>query len=177
MTKDLHLLATRLQRQMLEAAWPPGPATRVYVDAYLTLVRWHWAGEHVYRVRDGRSPAIDPGLALATAPVVREAVVYVLDREDWVAIARHPARHPITVGPGKMLGYPAPVLTYCTEVAGGTLAAGYVNLTDQPTPRHLHMLTGTSLTELGPRPLGNEEIGEEMLRLARVLPYYYAPTR
>lgn len=175
MTKRLHTLATRLQQRLLGAAWPPIPADRVLVDAWASLVAWHQGGELVYRVRsDVRTPAIPPDLALAIAPVVRHGVCYVLDRSEWIIVARHDADAMIPIrAPERVIGYPAPVLTYCTELAGGQLSSGYVNLRDQPTPRHLRIYPGASQTELGPRPLGAEELGEEMIRLARVLPLYY----
>lgn len=174
MTKHLHQLAARLQRQMLGAG-PSAPA--VIRDAWASLYRWHEAGEHVYRLRtDVRAPALPPDLALATAPVVRPAVCYVLDRDQWLILARHQAREPVIVqAPDHVRAYSEPMLTYATELADGVLSSGTVNLRDTPTPRTLRIPAGTVLGELGTRRLEAEEMGDEMLRLARCLPYYYAP--
>jgi hypothetical protein len=175
MTKHLHTIATRLQQRLLGAGWPPSSADRVLVDAWAALLGWHHGGETIYRVRsDVRTPPVPPGLPLATAPVVRAGVCYVLDRSDWIIVARHEAHAVLPIrAHERSISYPAPVLVYATELSAGHLASGYVNLVDQPTPRHLRIYPGQAKTELGPRPIGAEELGEEMLRLARVLPLYY----
>lgn len=176
MTKHIYRLATRLQQTLLGAPWPPPPEIRVMVDAWASLQAWHAAGEHVYRIRrDVRMPPIAPDLDLAAAPTVRPAVCYVLDTDQWLIVARHRAHEPIPIrAPERIIGYPAPVLTYCTEVEHGRLASGYVNLTDIPVVSRLRLGAGTSIGLAGATALDGHDISEEMLRLARCLPYYYA---
>lgn len=177
MTRHLHHLATRLQDSLLRAGWPTPPHLAVMRDAWASLYRWHVSGEHVYRIRsDVRTPAIAAYLDLATAPVARAGVCYVLDRDQWVVIARHDAMEPIVLrAPDRVRAYDAPMLTYATELDGGSLASGTVNLRTAPTPAHLRIPAGTSLGESGVRQLGGADISEEMLRIARILPWYYAP--
>jgi hypothetical protein len=177
MTKHLHQLATRLQRSLLAAGWPTPPHLAVMRDAWASLYRWHESGEHVYRLRtDVRAAPLLADLPLATAPVVRPGVCYVLDRDQWLIIARHDARQPVIVrAPDYIRAYSEPMLTYATELADGVLAGGTINLRDTPTLHTLRIPSGTVIGELGTRRLEAEELGDEMLRLARCLPYYYAP--
>jgi len=177
MTKHLHTLAASVQDQLLRGPWPVTQSQRGLIDTWASLVRWHQSGEHVYRIRPGeRSPAIDPDLLLATAPVVRDGQCYQLEREQWIVVARHAKAAPVVVSPDRAMAYPADVLTYAAPVSGGTLASGYINLADMPTPRHLKLIPGISVAELWARRLESEEIAEEALMLVRVMPFFYSLT-
>jgi hypothetical protein len=190
MTKHLHLLAAKLQRNLLAMA-DPRDAAPIVRDAWASLYRWHEAGEHMYRIRsDVTVPTMDPDLDLATAPVARAGVCYVIDRDQWLVISRHDEMQPVVIrAPNLVRAYDAPMLTYCTSIrvprlerAGvvitdsDVMCSGTINLSDTPTPRTLRMPPGTTLGSDGIwRLLTADDIAPEMVRLAKVLPWYYAP--
>ena len=169
MTEQLYRLSRVVQRQLLDGPWPP--SKRVLVDAWASFFRWHECGEHVFRVRD-RSPAIAHDLPLSSAPVRREAQCYMLEGE-WIVLSRIPALHPIPVHGERVLSFRQPLLTYCTETESSGMASGYFNLIDQPTPRELQLMPGTSIAELWSRNLDHEEISTEALRIVRTLPFFF----
>lgn len=174
MTKTIHRLFDTLRERLSRGVWPPDQ--RVLVDAYVSLCVWREAGAHVFRVRNGvRAPALDADLALASAPVGREGQLYVLGRRDWVVLARARAMQGYHVSPGRSLGFRDPLLCYCMRDADERLMSGYINLREQPTPRHLRLLAGTATGELWSRVLEREEVAEEGVRLARVLPWFFGP--
>lgn len=171
MTKLLHRLSRAAQGNLLSGPWPP--EVRALVDTWVALYRWHEAGEHIYRLREGeRTPAIAPDLPLATAALRRLGQCYVLEREDWIIIARQAAGEPVPVKGERVLSFRQPILVYCTGIGDG-LASGYFSLTDQPTPRELKLLPGIATAELWTRKMEAEEIGIEGVRLARTLPLFY----
>lgn len=176
LTKHLHVLARGLQDRLLQAAWPPDDTTRAEREAWASLYRWHLSGAHVYRVRtDVRTPPIAPDLQLATAPTVRPAVCYVIDRDQWIVIARHGPGEPVVIhSPDRVYAEKAPTLTWATEYDRG-ISSGRINLRDQPTAADLHVSAGTVRTSTGSRPLDGSQIAPEMLRLVRVLPLFFAP--
>lgn len=177
MTKRLHQIARGLQDTLLGAAWPPDDSTRAAREAWASLYRWHVAGEHVYRARtDVRTPPIDPGMPLATAPIARPAVCYVIDTDQWIVIARHGPGEPVVIKhPDRVYAEIAATITWATEYDRG-VASGGINLRDQPTPADLRVAAGTVAPTRGQRPLGGSDIAPEMLRLVRVLPLFYAPS-
>jgi hypothetical protein len=190
MTKQLHLLARKLQAKLVSLD-DQRDALPVERDAWATLYRWHIAGEHVYRIRsDVPVPIMRPDLDLATAPVARAGVCYVIDRDQWMVIARHAAQEPIVVqAPDLVRAYSEPMLSYCSSIrvprlerSGvvlrdvAVMVSGVLNLRDMPTPASLKMPPGTSLGADGVwRLLTAEDIAPEMVRLAKVLPWYYQP--
>lgn len=189
MTRDLYALAARLQDQLLRASASLPPDTwakevpRVMVDAWATLSRWHQHGERVWRITPAAADEtadmlLPPDLALATARTRGEAVAYQLpERSEWIVIARHaPAPCTVTVrGPDVGWAYAQPVLTYCTELADGALAAGYYNLIDQPTPARLELRPGTTLGLTTLRALSAADIAEDEYRVALALVHHYFP--
>lgn len=175
MTKQLHRLAATVQRKLLDGPWPP--QHRILIEAWTALVLWHESGEHVFRVRDGaRSPALDPALDLVNAPVARLGQCYVMGRDRWIVVGRVAAQAPIRVqAPERVLAFSRSTLVYCCEAPDGGLAAGEMDLQLAATPRGLRLVPGTSVGELGVRPLNTDDISPEGILLAQVLPYFFTP--
>jgi hypothetical protein len=172
MTKQLERLYDTLREQLSRGVWPPDQ--RVLIDAYAALHVWRGSGAHVFRLRPGvRSPAIAPDLRLADALIEREAQLYVLGREEWIVVARVAALRGLDVAPGRVLAFRQALLVYCTMDADERLLAGHVSMEDQPTPRQMRLLPGTTTAEMWSRPLDAEEIAIEGVRLARVLPWFF----
>ena len=189
MKQSLYAHAQRLQPLLLryheQAADPARWADavpRVLLDSWATLEAWHRHGERVWRIsravaEETADMLLPPDLSLATAATRGPAVAYQLpDRAEWIVIARHaPAPSAITVrGPDIGWGWRQPLLTYCTELDDGTLAAGYYSLTDQPTPARLSLRPGVTLG-LTLRQLTAASIAEEEYRVGLALLHHYLP--
>ena len=169
---QLHLqsIARDVQRRLLESGdWPPA---RALVDAWFALVTWHEAGEHVYRLRK-RTPAIDPELILAAAPVARAGVLYVARRGWWMLLARVESGrcYPVARDDARPpLASRDPLLVYLTEVDGGA-ESGYFNLREQPTPRALRFHARTAAVRLAQcLPCFFPSTAEEARQIAKVDP-------
>ena len=186
MKQDLYTLAQRTQdalRRAAEAApdtWPQ-LVPRVQLDAWATLWRWHAGGERIWRIsaamaEETEDMLLPPDLDLATARVRGEAVAYQLpQRSEWIVIARHaPAPSKIPVHGAVRWAYAQPVLTYCANLAGGTLSAGYYSLADQPTPNQLSLRPGLTLGR-SIRALTEASIAEEEYRVMLALIHHYMP--
>lgn len=172
MTKQLHKLARELQARLLTGGGPSG-VERAVLDGWASLYRWHESGERVWRIEeDDEPPALPDDLPLATAPLFAPAVCYHgPDRAEWIVVARHAAEEPIPTGEGLApFAYPDPVITYAALI-GKTLASGFVNLADQPTPSALYLMAGKSAE----RWLDDDDIAPEETRLRRALRYWYRP--
>lgn len=189
MTRDLYALSTRLQDQLLRAAsYLPAETwardvPRVMLDAWASLVRWHEAGERVWRISaaaaDETGDMILPAdLPLATARVRAEAVCYQLpDRSEWIVLARHtPAPCTVVVRDPLAWAYRQPVLTYCT-IVDDRLASGYYSLADYPTAGALPVTIrpGHVYGAAGVRPLGEIAAAEEDSRIALALIHHFLP--
>ena len=186
MLSDIHSLAPRLQAEILRAvetapsAWTQHVA-RVQLDAWATLARWHAGGERVWRISaaaaDETADMLLPlDLPFSTARTRGEAVAYQLpDRHEWIILARHaPAPCVVPVAEGVSWAFRQPLLTYCTELDGGTLAAGYYSLADQPTPAQLVLSPGNTLGQ-SLRALTEASIAEEEYRVGLALIHHYLP--
>lgn len=116
---------------------------------------------------------IPPDLPLATAPIRHRGVCYTTDRA-WIILARTDPQTPVPVGvQDRALALKQPCLTFAAGIPAG-LTAGYINLTDQPTPRHLNLRAGTARDDVGTRALTTEDIAEEGLLLVRTLPLFFS---
>lgn len=161
--------------------WPPPnpgqPPTRTWIDMVLTLRTWIAGGCPMETVAaDHRSPALAADLPLATAPLHREACCYVIGAQ-MVYLTRHPAGAVVDVAPDRQLKLSprGAILTYLTTRGPGhPVGAGYISLADQPTPRHLRLLPGKTLSEIYLAPLSEADLAEDGLALARVIPLHYA---
>lgn len=176
MTKRIHTLAHEVQARLLAGPWPP--KQRVLVDAWAALIVWRAEGEHVFRLRAGvHAPPIPPDLRLVSAPLRKAAVCYILPlRGQWMILARVPAQYPLPVrSPERTLAFRQPLLCYATVTESGSLASGHINLWDQPSPRDVKIIPGTTRGEIGARKMETEEISEESIRLAQVLPWFFGP--
>lgn len=187
MKQDIYSLAERLQTALMRTAdeHPPAlwakHAPRVQLDAWATLYRWHNSGEHVWSISaamaDETEDMVLPyDLQLATARVRGEAVAYQLpERSEWIVLARHaPAPCEVQVRDGVAWAYAQPVLTYCTLLHGGALAAGYYSLADQPTPDRMVLRPGITLGQ-SVRALTEASLPEEEYRIALALIHHYMP--
>lgn len=174
MTKQLHKLATQLQARLLTRGGPTG-IERAVLDGWASLYRWHQAGERVWRIEeDDAPPALRDDLPLATAPIYAPGVCYHgPERAEWIVVARHAAAEPVYYGEAaeQAYAYPAPVITYAALI-GTTLASGFLNLSDQPTPAALYLLAGRSAE----RWLDDDDIAPEETRLRRALRHWYRPS-
>lgn len=186
MTTDIHALAHHLQAEILRsverdpANWSSQVA-RVQLDAWATLARWHEHGERVWRISAAAADEtadmlLPPDLSLATARTRGEAVAYQLpDRPEWIILARHaPAPCVVPVAEGVSWAWGQPLLTYCTLLDGGPMAAGYYSLTDQPTPARLSLRPGNTLGQTL-RALTEASIAEEEYRVGLALLHHYLP--
>ena len=186
MRQDLYTLAQRTQdalRTVAQAApdmWTQ-LVPRVQLDAWSTLWRWHAAGERVWRISQAMAEetedmVLPAALDLATARTRGEAVAYQLPlRSEWTVLARHaPAPAEIPVYESARWAYAQPVLTYCTVLADGTLAAGYYSLADMPTPDRLALRPGVTLGQ-SIRALTEASIAEEDYRVMLALVHHYLP--
>jgi hypothetical protein len=186
MKQDIHTLAAKCQTILRAKAidWPddwPEHVDRIYVDAWATLYRWHEAGERVWRISQAvadetEDMCLPSDLDLATARTRGEAVTYQLPvRSEWIVIARHaPAPCEVRVHGDVRWAYAQPVLTYCTMLADGSLAAGYYSLADMPTPDLLTLRPGATLGR-SVRALTEASIAEEEYRVALALIHHYLP--
>jgi len=172
-TKQLHQLARLLQARLLTGGGPTG-TERVVLDAWATLYRWHRSGERIWRIdADDAPPALRADLPLATAPIFAPAVCYHgPDRAEWIIVARHTAEEPIWYGEsaGQSYAFPDALITYAAMI-GKTLAAGFINLADQPTPAALYLMAGKSAD----RWLDDDDIAPEERRFHRALRHWYRP--
>lgn len=174
--KRIYGHATRLQGIILEAGLSKAP--RVALDGWASLYAWHQAEEPWWRISEEHAERmldepLPPDLELATAPHRGPAMAYQLpDRGEWIVLAVHRRAAPIIVRDDVYWGYAQPVLTYCTELASGDLATGYISLVDHPRAQDLQLrpgfrLTGAALTDV--------EILEEDYRLALAIAQHYRP--
>jgi hypothetical protein len=177
MTRPITDIGDGARSFLLRARWPlEQPLTthaRVAVDVISAYLPWDATGRHVYRIRPGESQPIAPDLPLETTPIRRMAQAYQIDATAWILVARLPAGHLLHLSPERTLAHRPPVLVYVTTV-GSAIAAGYISLADQPTPRHLRLGAGSHQMELYAQPLESQSIAEEGLRLVRVLPYFFS---
>ena len=173
MTQRLPKLAHEVQRRLLSGG-APRTMEPVLRDAWASLFRWHEAGEHVYRIQEIK-PDLPPELDLANAPVIHESSCYELPGgKDRIVLARHQASQPIVIhAPEAVYAYPDPLLTYCTELAGGALASGVLNLVESPRYRDLYLPAGKSSGKSGERWLHQDEIAEEERRLRLAFPFFF----
>lgn len=146
-------------------------------DAWACLVRWHDAGEPIHRLTSDDVERARSGLPLdtplATAPIRAKGMLYIVDRDEWMLVARHEALEPYQSAPDcPPRAYTEPMLTYATMFGDG-LASGTINLRDAPTPAALRIYPGTSHGKLGAITLDREQIAPEMIRLAKCLPHFY----
>lgn len=186
MKQAIYSLAERLQTELLQTAdrHPDGwvkHTHRVQLDAWATLSRWHNSGERVWRISQAMAEetedmVLPSDLDLATARVRGEAVAYQLpERSEWILLARHaPAPCDVQVRGNVAWAYAHPVLTYCTLLPDGALAAGYFSLSDQPTPNRLVLHAGITLGQ-SVRSLTEASIVEEEYRIALALIHHYMP--
>lgn len=190
MTKHLYRLATNLQRSLLAVAGDSAPpinwgalAPRVMIDAWATLSRWNASGEAITRITDEQESAIladplPPNLPLATVPIRHGALACQLPAlTDWIVIARHaPAPARVTVRHPHGWDYAQPVLTYIANCGDkpDSIASGFVNLIDQPTPAALSLIPGRTIRADGSIPrLSEADITEEDYRLSLAIAALY----
>lgn len=186
MKQNLYALAERLQTALLRAAadhptdWAQR-VPRVQLDAWATLSRWHAGRERVWRISAAMADetediVLPPDLDLAVARVRGEAVAYQLPlRSEWIILARHaPAPAEVVVRSSVRWAYAQPVLTYCTMLADGSMAAGYYSLLDMPTPDMLALRPGHTIGR-AIRALTDASITEEEYRVALALIHHYMP--
>lgn len=186
MKQDLHTLAAKCQTILrAKAIDHPGDwaahVDRIYVDAWASLYRWHAGGERVWRIsaamaEETEDMVLPPALQLASARVRGEAVAYQLPlRSEWIVLARHaPAPCAVDVYGDQRWAYAQPVLTYCTMLADGSMAAGYYSLADMPTPDLLALRPGHTIGR-SIRALTDASITEEEYRVALALIHHYMP--
>ena len=140
-TKHAYRLAIDIADRIREH---PDHATtpRILIDAWATLYQWHRTGEQAWRITPEQAQRLldEPlpaDIPLATATTRAPAMLYQLpERRQWILLARHQAHQPTpspAEGPAAW-AFAQPLLTYCTTLEDGTLAAGHFNLLDQPTP-------------------------------------------
>lgn len=176
--KHLYRLADKIQRELLTYGHPIDRAPRVLLDTWSSLSAWNQAGEKTWRISHEQAEILldtplPATLPLATAPTRGPAVCYILpDLSEWIILARISALHKIIIQGDISWAYSQPVLTYCTALESGPIAAGYVNLTDQPTPDRLHLQPGTASRR---GKLSEAEITEEDYRLSLAIAQHYRP--
>ena len=191
MTKHLYRIATSVQEQLLGAAllspaseWPK-QVSRVQLDAWATLWRWHAIGEPITRITPEAEDAmldqpLPPDLPLATARTRSEALAVQLpDPREWIVIARHPGNATIIVQSQHCYGYAQPLLTYCASSARGSesgYTSGYINLIDQPTIGDVRLYAGTITDAFTERQqaLTEAEITDDDYRLAIAIHALYS---
>lgn len=176
MLSHIYEIANRLQRSLLEAESIP-TAPRVALDGWASLQAWNQAGQQRWPISPEQADRLldEPlpvDLALATASTRGPAVCYVLPDGAWIVLARHEKNQFIPVFGEVGWGYSGPVLTYCTELEDRSVASGYINLLDQPTPAHLKLYPGTA-TKAGP--LTEVQITEEDYRLSLAIAQHFRP--
>lgn len=163
-TRTIEGLAMHVRREILTLG--PDRVRRASLDIWSASGLWESTGRAVVEISE-RSPAISADLVLAAAPVTRESALYLVD-DWWMLLARTPPGLVMPVGEGVSYRMSdARLLLYVTRVAN-TACAGYINLSDQPTPRYLNLLAGRSLD--------GADIAPEAIRLAMVLPWFFMPT-
>lgn len=176
MTKHLHRIHAALGKQLLERGLPLRPplppAAR---DGFAALAKWIEYGECIHRLTSEQAiearRGLPPDLRLAQDEC-RGAVAYqLLDREQWIVLARVPARDPVAIQTAVAFAYPEPMLVYITALE--EWATGCINLRDAPTPDKLRITPGQLYRELYSQPLEREDIQPEVRRLAMVLPHFY----
>lgn len=183
MTKDLYRLAEKLQRKLRELTGDDpskvAAVPRVMLDAWATLQKWNLTGEAIVRITEEEeqgllSHRLPNDLGLALAKLKHESLACQLpNRKEWIVIARH-APGPVEIvvyGPLRW-AYKQPLLTYVTELEDGSLAAGFINIVDQPTPVHLSLQPGT-LQGKKPKKLSEAEITTEDYRFTLALTKLY----
>ena len=190
MKKHLYRHATTLQAALRRAAGDSPPPVdfgklcpRVQLDAWATLFRWHQAGEPSVRITDESEDAalsvpLPGDLHLATHPLRHEAVAFQLpERSLWIVLARHaPAPCHVAVWQDHGWDYSQPLLTYCANTESG-LAAGYINLTDQPTLAELRLVPGRLIRGDGlAETLTEAEITDDDYRLSLAIHHLYSRT-
>jgi|GEM_PF-4843953 len=176
MTKHLHRIHAALGKQILERGVPLRPplppAAR---DGYAVIAKWIEYGESMHRLTPEQAVSarrgLPPDLQLARDEC-RGAVAYqLLERDQWIVLARVPARDPVSLQPAVAFAYADPVLVYITALEDW--ATGCINLRESPTPGKLHIAPGKMYRELYATPLEREDIAPEITRLAMVLPHFY----
>lgn len=177
MTKHLLRIQAALRAKLLERGLPlRPPLPPAERDGYAALWQWDHYDRHVHRLTPEQAMAARRGLPLDTRldkDECRGAVAYqLLERGQWIVLARIYARDPITVQDHHALAYAEPMLVYITDL-DGTWATGCVNLRDCPTPARLQIAPGKFYRELYSQPLEREDLREELIRLAMVLPHFY----
>lgn len=188
MKKHLYRHATTLQSALRRAAGDfPLPVNfgklcpRVQLDAWATLFRWHQAGEPTVRITDESEDAaisapLPRDLHLATHPLRHEAVAFQLpERSLWIVLARHaPAPCHVVVWQEHGWDFAQPLLTYCANTESGGLAAGYINLADQPTLADLRLDPGHIMRRDGKTDkLTDAEITDDDYRLTLAIHHLY----
>lgn len=154
MKKQVHRLAHKLQALLLRYHEEQGSlhqAPRAALDAWAALWAWHKAGEPVLRLTDEAEDALishglPADLHLATCQTARRGDAIMLqtpDRAHHVLAARLPLDAIIPVHGSVAYAYRGRILVYC--IPAESLASGYHNLSDQPTPAALHLHPGTIL--------------------------------
>lgn len=177
--KQAYQLAESLQQKLRAFSQAEiAHAPRVMLDSWASLFLWHRSGEKTWRISEEQAERLldDPlpeDLRLETAPTRGPAVLYQLPEfSAWIILARHRASAPVQVWESVAWAYAQPVLTYCTPLESGAIAAGYLNLIDQPTPGALTLSPGRSLTRGA---LTEAEITEEDFRLSLSTAQHYRP--
>lgn len=180
-TKHIHTTARGLQQILLAAPWPipnpPSPQVQIAADGWRALCAWHWAGEHVYRVRGDESPLIQPDLHIADQRLRRDGQAYVLDEDQWIVLGRIPAGRGVPLGAetDRSIGASHPALYWCSSGDDG-IETGCTNLTDQPTLRDLRIVAGMNIGKRGNRLRSGDDLAGPGLLLARVLPLFLDST-
>lgn len=176
MTKHLHRIHAALGKQLIERGLPLRPplppAAR---DGYAALQKWIDGHEQIHRLTPEQAIAARRGLPSDTRLALDEcrgSIAYqMIERKEWIVLARITARDPIQIQTGVAFAYPESMLVYITDV--GDWATGCINLRDAPTPDKLRIIPGQMYRELYATPLEREDIQPEIIRLAMVLPNFY----
>lgn len=155
---------------------PLPPAAR---DGYAALAVWIEHDMLIERLRLADVQLIPESLRLDTAPLKCPGVGYVLiDRNDWIVLARLDARDEIEVDSGISYAYPDPMLVYCGwRGRVERIMTGCINLRGTPTVERLRLSPGKFYRQAGVDEITQADADDDLLAVAQCLSRFYGTIR